>query len=89
MKGKKRNIVFLLVWDKDSYTGRFLVLFLGIYVLQPQLVHLYQSSLLLPSPLPTVAPASLTFLYSFLYSKHINCIQLFGFLPLPYRLASP
>jgi hypothetical protein len=36
-------MAFMLVWDKDSYTGRFLVLFPYIYVLQPQLVHLYQS----------------------------------------------
>jgi hypothetical protein len=25
---KNKNMVFLLIWDKDSYTGRFLVLFL-------------------------------------------------------------
>jgi hypothetical protein len=29
--------MFLLVWDKDSYTGSFLVLFPCIYVLQLQL----------------------------------------------------
>jgi hypothetical protein len=75
---------FLVVWDKDGYTGRFLVLFPCIYVLQPQLVHPYQSSSLFPSPLPIVASASLRLLYSFLYSKHINHIQGFGFLPLPY-----
>jgi hypothetical protein len=28
-------MMFLLVWDKDSYTGRFLVLFPCIYVLHP------------------------------------------------------
>jgi hypothetical protein len=45
-------MVFLLVWNKDSYTGRFLVLFPNIHVLPPQLVHLFQSSSLLPSPFP-------------------------------------
>jgi hypothetical protein len=56
IKDKKRNITFLLVWDKDTYTGSFLVLFPCICVLQPQLFHLFQSSSLLPNPLPTVAP---------------------------------
>jgi hypothetical protein len=55
-----------------------------IYVLQPKLVHLYQSSSLLPSPLPMLASASLRLLYSLLFSKHINHIQVFGFLSLPY-----
>jgi hypothetical protein len=42
----------LLVWDKDSYTGRSLWLFPCIYVLQPKLIHVYQSSSLLLSHLP-------------------------------------
>jgi hypothetical protein len=37
IKDKKRNMVFLLVGDKDNYTGKFLV-FPCIYVLQPQMV---------------------------------------------------
>jgi hypothetical protein len=82
-KGKK-NMAFLLVWDKYIYTGRFLVLFPCIYVLQPKLIHLYQSSSLLFSHLPIVASASLRLLYLFLYSEHINHIQVFGFLPPPY-----
>jgi hypothetical protein len=45
------------------YTGRFLVLFPCIYVLQPTLVHLYQISSLLSSPLPIMASASLRLLY--------------------------
>jgi hypothetical protein len=77
-------MTFLLVWDKNGYTGSFLVLFPCIYALRPQLVHLFQSSSLLPSPLPMVALASLRFLYSFLYSEHINHIQVFGSHPLPY-----
>jgi hypothetical protein len=48
------------------------------------LVHLYQTSSLLHSPLPIVASASLRLLYSFLYSEHINHIQVFGFLPFLY-----
>jgi hypothetical protein len=51
----KKDIVFLLVWDKDSYTERFLALLPCTSVLQPKLVHLYQISSLLPSPLPIVA----------------------------------
>jgi hypothetical protein len=34
-------MTFLLVWNKDSYTGRFLMLFLCTHVLQPQMVHLF------------------------------------------------
>jgi hypothetical protein len=84
-------MAFLLVLDKDRYTGKFLVLFLHICVLQPKLVNLYQTSSLLPSSLPIVTSASLILLYLFLYSKHINHIQVFGFLPVPYpsRAQSP
>jgi hypothetical protein len=84
IKDKKRHMVFFLVWDKESYTRRYLVLFPCIYLLQPQLVLLYQTSSFFPSPLPMVAPTSLRFLYSFLYSEHINHIQIFGVLPFPY-----
>jgi hypothetical protein len=54
----KKDIAFLLVWDKDSYTERFLALLPCTCVLQPTLVHLYQTSSLLPSSLPIVASAS-------------------------------
>jgi hypothetical protein len=50
-------------------------------VLQSRLVHLYQTSSLLPSPLPIVASAILRWLYSLLCSEHINHIQVLGFLP--------
>jgi hypothetical protein len=40
-KNKIRNMMFLLIWNKDSYTGVFLVLFPCIYILQPQLIHLF------------------------------------------------
>jgi hypothetical protein len=84
ISGNKKDIVFLLVWDKDSYTERFLASLPCICVLQPTLVHLYQTSSLLPGPLPIVASASLRLLYSLLYGKHINHIQVLGFLPFPY-----
>jgi hypothetical protein len=71
----------LLAWYKDSYTERFLALLPCTCVLQPELFHLYQTSLLFPGPLPIVASASLRLLYLLLYSKHINHIQILGFLP--------
>jgi hypothetical protein len=75
----KKDIVFLLVWDKDSYTERFLALLPCTCVMQPTLVHLCQTSSLLSGPLPIVAWASLRLLYSLL--KHI---QVLGFLTFPY-----
>jgi hypothetical protein len=80
----KKDIVFILVWDKDSYTERFLVLLPCTCELQPTLVHFYQTSSLLPGPLPIVASASLRLLYFLLYSELINHIQVLGFLPFPY-----
>jgi hypothetical protein len=77
-------MAFLLVWDKDGYKGSLLVLFPCISILEPQLVHLFQASSLLPSALPMVAPNSLGFPYSFLHSEHINHIQVFCFPHLPY-----
>jgi hypothetical protein len=76
----KKDILCLLVWDKDSYTERFLALFPCTCVLQPTLVHFYQTSSLLPGPLPTVASASFRLLYSLLNSEQINYIQVLGFL---------
>jgi hypothetical protein len=80
----KKDIAFLLVWDEDSYTERFLVLLPCTCVLQPELVHLSQTSSLLPGPLSIVASASLRLLYSLLYSDHINHIQVLGFCPIFY-----
>jgi hypothetical protein len=51
IKDKMRSMRFLLVWDKDSYTGSFLVFFSCIYVLQPQLIYIFQSSSLVHFPL--------------------------------------
>jgi hypothetical protein len=53
----------LLVWEKDSCTERFLALLPCTCVLQPTLVHLYQTSSLLPGHLPTVASVSLRLFY--------------------------
>jgi hypothetical protein len=76
--------VFFLVWYKDSYTERFLVLLPCTSVLQPTLVHFYQTSSLLPGPLPIVASANLRLLYSLLYSgAHQPCSSFrFSFLSL-------
>jgi hypothetical protein len=84
IKDNKKNMVLLLVWDKDTYIGWFLVLFPHICVLEPKLVNLCHTSSLLPSPLPVVVLARLRLLYSLFYSEHINYIQVFGFLLLPY-----
>jgi hypothetical protein len=78
-KSNKKDIGFLLVWDKYSYTERLLVVLPCTCVLQPTLVDLYQTSSLLPGPLPIVASASLWWLYLLLYSEHINHIQGFWF----------
>jgi hypothetical protein len=84
IKDNKKNTAFLLVSDKDSYTEKFLVLFPCIYVLQPKLIHFYQTSSLFPGPLLIVASASLRLFYFLLYSEHINRIQIFVFLLFPY-----
>jgi hypothetical protein len=80
----KKDIAFLLNWGKYSNTKRFLALLPYTCVLKHTLVHHYQTSSLLPSPLPVVVSASWRLLYSPLYSEHINHIQLLGFLPFPY-----
>jgi hypothetical protein len=80
----KKDIAFLLVWDKDSYTERFLALLPCTCVLQPELIPLYQTASLLSGHLPIVASASLRLLYLLLYNGHINHIQVLGFLPFPY-----
>jgi hypothetical protein len=69
-------MVFLLVWDKDSYTGIFFVLFPCTCVLQPTLVHLYQTSSLLPGHLPIMASASLRLLHLFLYSTFLHFLRM-------------
>jgi hypothetical protein len=63
IRDNKKDIAFLLVWDKDSYTDRLLVLLPCTCVLQPKLIYLYQTSSLLPVHLPIMASASLRLLY--------------------------
>jgi hypothetical protein len=83
IRDNKKDIIFLLAWNKDSYTERFLALLPCTCVLHPKLVRLYQTSSLLPSRLPIVASVSLTLLYSLPYSGHIKHIQVLGFLCFP------
>jgi hypothetical protein len=45
---------------------------------------LCMTSLLLPSSLPIEAQANLRLLYSLLNKKHINYLQVLGFLSFPY-----
>jgi hypothetical protein len=63
IRDNKKDIAFLLVWDKDSCTESFLALLPCTCVLQPTLIHLYQTSSLFPSHLPIVTSASLRLLY--------------------------
>jgi hypothetical protein len=84
LSNSKKDIVFLIIWDEDSYTERRLVLLPCTCVLQTTLFHFYQTSLLLPGPLTVVPSASLRLLYLLLYSEHINHIQVLGFLLFPY-----
>jgi hypothetical protein len=84
IRDNKKYTAFLLVWDKGNYTERFLTLLPCTCILQFTMIHLCQNSSLLPGPLPIVASASLSLLYLFLYSEHINHIQVLGFFPFPY-----
>jgi hypothetical protein len=84
IRDNNKDIAFLLVWDKDNYTERFLVLFPYTSVLQPTLVHLYQTSSLPPGSLSIVVSASLRLLYLLLYSEDINHIQVLDLLPFAY-----
>jgi hypothetical protein len=53
----------LLVWDKDNYTEGFLALLPCTCVLQSELIHLYQTSSLLPSHIPIVTSVILRLVY--------------------------
>jgi hypothetical protein len=59
----KKDIALLLVWDKKSYTERFLSLLPCTCVLKPELVHLYHTSSVHPGHLPIVVSVSLRLLY--------------------------
>jgi hypothetical protein len=84
LRVNKKDIAFLLVWDKDSSTERFLEFLPCTCVLKSTLLHLYQICSLLLCPLPILVSVRLRLLYSLLYSEHINHIQVWGFLPFPY-----
>jgi hypothetical protein len=84
IRNNKKDIAFLLAWDKDSYSERFLALLPCTSVLQPKYVHLYQTSSLLPGHLPIVPSVSLRLIYSIFYSRHIKYFQVLGFLPFLY-----
>jgi hypothetical protein len=84
IRDNKKDTAFLLVSDKDSYTEKFAALLPCTCVLQPKLIHLYQTSSLLPGHLPIVASISLRLLYSLFYSTHIKHFQVLGFLPFLY-----
>jgi hypothetical protein len=75
ISNNKKDIAFLLVWDKDNYTERFLALL----PLLPQLIHLYLTSSLPPGHFPIVTSVSIRLLYSLLYSGHIKHFQVQGF----------
>jgi hypothetical protein len=79
----KKDIVLLLVWDKDSYTERFLALLPCTCVLHPEFVQLYQTFTLLPHHLPIVISVSFRLLYLPLYSGNIKHFQVLGLLPFP------
>jgi hypothetical protein len=79
-----KNMTFLLIWDKGSYTGSFLVIFPCMYVLLHQLFYLFYFSSFYLSPFLMVVSDSLRILYSFLYREYINHIHLLSFLLLPY-----
>jgi hypothetical protein len=84
IRDNKKDISFLLVWDKDSSTERFLALLPCTCELQPTLIHFFPTSSLLPGSLPIVASASLGLLYSLLYSEHIKHFWVLGFLSFHY-----
>jgi hypothetical protein len=83
IRDNKKGIAFLLAWDKDSYTERFPALLPRTCILQPELVHLYLTSSLLPGYLPIVASVSLILPYLLFYNEHIKHFQVLGFLPFP------
>jgi hypothetical protein len=83
IRDNKKDISFLLVWDKVSYIERFPALLPGTCVLQSTLVCFYQTSSLLPGSLSIGASDNLRLIYSLLNREHINHIQGLGFLFFP------
>jgi hypothetical protein len=81
VRDNKKDIAFLLAWDKDSYTERFLALLPCTCVLQPELAHLYQTLLL--GHLPIVACQFKITIFAPI-QWHIKHFQDLGFLPFPF-----
>jgi hypothetical protein len=79
LRENKKDIAFLLVWSKASYT-----VLPSTCMLQPTLIHLCQTCSLLPGHLSIAASASLRLLYLLLCSEGINHIQVLCFLPFSY-----
>jgi hypothetical protein len=80
----KKDTAFLLVSDKDSYTDRFLALLPCTCVLQPKLVHLYQTSSLLPGHLRIVTSCQFKItLFTPLQWAH-QTLSCFEFPTIPY-----
>jgi hypothetical protein len=69
----KKDIAFLLVWDKDSYTER-----LHAHVCYNAHWIIFATSW---PPSHMVTSASLRLLYLLLYGEHIKHFQVLGFLP--------
>jgi hypothetical protein len=79
----KKDTAFLLVWDKDSYTERFLVLLPCTCVLKPTLIHLYQTPSRLPCPLPIIGLCQFKITLSAHQGAH-QPLSSFGFPTFPY-----
>jgi hypothetical protein len=58
----KKDMAFLLAWDKDSYIEIPCIAFMHMCI-TTQMVHLYQTSSLFPGPLPIVTSVILRLLY--------------------------
>jgi hypothetical protein len=79
-------LTFLLVWDKGSYTGSFLVIFPYINIF-PYISNWLISFIFLHfylGPFLMVVSTGLRILYLFLYREYINNIHLLNFLLLPH-----
>jgi hypothetical protein len=63
ISNNKKDMVFLLVWDKGRYKERFLALLPCTSVLQPELILLYLTSSLLPGHLLILTSVVLRLLY--------------------------
>jgi hypothetical protein len=79
INNNKKVIAFLLVWDKGSYTKKFLALLPRTWVSQPKLIHLYQTS----SLVLMLISRGLKILYSFLFREYTSHIHLLKFLLSP------